>query len=781
MTVLAAAFSLLFIALAALAYFCTRAVGSRQRAEEAYRLLFEDASDAIATTTADLQFLEVNARACEMLGYSRAELLTMNVRDLLSAEEVALKPIRFDLVMMKKQTVVQERCFRRKDGTAITIELSVRAMRDGRLIAIGRDVTARRTWEDALKDSEAMTRSVIYTAVDGIVTADSEGIIRSFNPAAERMFGYAAEEVIGKNLGVLMPQPDRERHDGYIRAYLETGRTNVIGIGREVTALRKDGVKFPIELAVSEIVLPGRRMFTGIIHDLTARKLAEERLEETNAKLEAVIETSPVAVIAVDLEGRVTGWNAAAERMFGWSAGEAVGGLIPTVPVEERAEFLESLALSSTGVTLSGAERRRLRKDGSTVDVSVWTAPLRNQRGEVTGVLGIVADLTQRKALEEQFRHAQKMEAVGRLAGGIAHDFNNILTVITGYGQMLLDQAADEPTRTGMEEILKAAEHASALTGQLLVFSRRHVANQKTIHLGKVIARLERMLRRIIGEDIELITIVPEDLGHVRADASQIEQVVMNLAVNARDAMPGGGRLTLELANVELDSWYVDTHIGVLEGEYVMLAVSDTGKGIAPEARGRLFEPFFTTKERGKGTGLGLSTVYGIVKQSGGEIWVYSEPGKGTTLKIYLPRVKESEQAAEAPRETLVPARGAETILLVEDEPGVRALVREVLRQHGYRVLDASDVNDALRLCREHEGDIHLLLTDVVMPVMSGRELADRAAEIRPELRVLYMSGYTDNVVVHHGVTARDAQFLQKPFAPKLLARKVRDLLDRAE
>jgi CheY-like chemotaxis protein len=290
------------------------------------------------------------------------------------------------------------------------------------------------------------------------------------------------------------------------------------------------------------------------------------------------------------------------------------------------------------------------------------------------------------------------------------------------------------------------------------------------------------MLRRIIGEDIELVTNTPRDLGQVRADASQIEQVIMNLAVNARDAMPGGGRLTVELANVELDSWYADTHIGVLEGEYVMLAVSDTGRGIPPEARPRLFEPFFTTKERGKGTGLGLSTVYGIVKQSGGEIWVYSEQGKGTTFKIYLPRVDETEPAAEEEaREGHDPARGDETVLLAEDETGVRALVCEVLRQHGYRVLDAADVNDALRLCREHQGEIHLLLTDVVMPVMSGRELAERAAAIRPELKVLYMSGYTDNIVVHHGVTARDTQFLQKPFTPKLLARKVRDLLDRAE
>jgi PAS domain S-box-containing protein len=701
----------------------------------------------------------------------------MNLKDLLALEERAGAPQKLERVLGKGETALYERRFQRPDGETTTAEISVRALRDGRLIAIGRDVTARRRAEEALRASEALTRSVVYSAVDGIITADESGTIQSFNPAAERMFGYAAEEAIGQNLRILMPQPDRDRHDAYIRTYLESGKKKIIGIGREAQAVRKDGTSFPIELAVSEMLLPGRRLFTGILHDITHRKAAEAALMETNAKLQAIIETSPLAIVTLDLGGRVLAWNPAAERMFGWSAAEALNRVLPVVPEAERTELLDRVR---SGEPLLGAEKRRLRKDGSLIDTTLWTAPLRDSAGEVSGVMGIYADVTQSKQLEEQFQQAQKMEAVGRLAGGIAHDFNNILTVITGYGEMVAERITGDPLMSEeMQEILKAADHATVLTSQLLIFSRRHVAIQESLDLNTVVAKLERMLRRIIGEDVELVTVPGPELARVRADAAQIEQVIMNLAVNSRDAMPGGGRLVIETANVELDAAYGRGHIGVKEGEYVMLAVSDTGKGIPPEVRSRLFEPFFTTKERGKGTGLGLSTVYGIVKQSGGEIRVYSELDKGTTFKIYLPRVTDADSQPAQAAEPSPVERGEETLLLAEDEPGVRALARDVLRQHGYQVLEALDVPDALRICREHPERIHLLLTDVVMPVMSGRELAERVAQIRPEIKVLYMSGYTDNIVVSHGVTSIDKEFLQKPFTPRSLARKVRETLDR--
>ena len=770
-------YSIATLVLFAVVYRLTTAVTYWRRTEEAYRLIFEDASDAIAIASPALKIVEVNGRATEVFGYSRQDLLRMNLKDLLQLEDRAPGPAKLERVLGKGETALYERRFQRPDGETITAEIGVRALRDGRLIAIGRDVTARRRAEEALRASEALTRSVVYSAVDGIITTDESGTIQSFNPAAERMFGYTADQVIGQNLGILMARPDSVRHDSYIREYVDSGKKKIIGIGRESQAIRKDGTTFPIELAVSEMLLPGRRMFTGIVHDITNRKAVEAALRDTNAKLQAVIETSPLAIVTLDLDGRVVAWNPAAERMFGWSAAEALNQVLPVVPEGERAELLDVIR---NGVPLLSVEKRRLRKDGSPIEVTLWTAPLRDPAGELSGVMGIYADVTQSRQLEEQFRQAQKMEAVGRLAGGIAHDFNNILTVITGYGEMVAEKVAtDAAMSEEMQEILKAADHATVLTSQLLIFSRRHVVSRESLDLNTVVAKLERMLRRIIGEDVELVTVPGAALARVRVDAAQVEQVVMNLAINARDAMPAGGRLTIETANVELDAAYGRGHIGVKEGQYVMLAVSDNGKGIPPEVRSRLFEPFFTTKERGKGTGLGLSTVYGIVKQSAGEIWVYSELGKGTTFKIYLPRVADDEpQLAPAAEPTPV-ERGEETVLLAEDEPGVRALAREVLRQHGYQVLEAMDVNDALRICREHPEGIDLLLTDVVMPVMSGRELAERVAEIRPEIKVLYMSGYTDNIVVNHGVTSIDKEFLQKPFTPRSLARKVRESLDR--
>jgi two-component system cell cycle sensor histidine kinase/response regulator CckA len=774
----AALYTISTLLLFAVIYRLMKAVAFWRRTEEAYRLIFEDASDAIVIASPALRILQVNARACEVYGCRRAELQSMNLKDLLAQEEAAAGPLKLERVVRNGETALYERQFRQRGGDTVIAEISVRALRDGRVIAIGRDVTARRRVEEAVRGSEALTRSVVYTAVDGIITADEQGTIHSFNPAAERLFGYSAGEAIGENLGMLMEEPDRSRHDWYMRTYIETGKKKIIGIGREVRAVRKDGTVFPVELAVSEMLLPGRRMFTGILRDITDRKAAEAALRETNAKLQAIIETSPLAVVTLDLDARVLAWNPAAERMFGWSAVEALNQVLPVVPEPERQELLAAVR---KGEPLLGVEKHRLRKDGSAIEVTLWTAPLHDPAGEVRGVLGMYADVTESKQLEEQLRHAQKMEAVGRLAGGIAHDFNNILTVIAGYGQMIADRGEDEGVLAEeVQEILKAADHASALTSQLLVFSRRHVVSQESIDLNAVVAKLERMLRRIIGEDIELATVACPDLWQVRADAAQIEQVIMNLAINARDAMPDGGLLVIETANVELDAAYARSHVGVKEGEHVMLAVSDTGRGIPPEVRSRLFEPFFTTKERGKGTGLGLSTVYGIVQQSGGDIRVHSEPGKGTCFRIYLPRVDASQtKTASAPGPS--PAeRGSETVLVAEDEPGVRALVRDVLQQHGYEVLEALDVDHALQICREHPGQIGLLLTDVVMPVMSGRELAERASEIRPDIKVLYMSGYTDNIMVHHGITPTDTRFLQKPFTPVVLARKVRETLDQS-
>jgi len=385
----------------------------------------------------------------------------------------------------------------------------------------------------------------------------------------------------------------------------------------------------------------------------------------------------------------------------------------------------------------------------------------------------------ERKRLEEQLLQAQKMEAVGRLAGGIAHDFNNLLTVITGYSQVLLDgMPADDPMRIHVNQIRRAGERAASLTRQLLAFSRKQVLAPEVLDLNAVVANINKMLPRLIGEDIEVVTVACPDLGRVKADPGQIEQVIMNLAVNARDAMPEGGRLTIETANVDLDENYSGQHVVVLPGTYVMLAVSDVGTGMTPEIQSHIFEPFFTTKARGKGTGLGLATVYGIVKQSGGYVWVYSEPGKGTAFKIYLPRVAEALEEAKKSRGAVRAPGGAETILLVEDNEAVRRLVRSVLESRGYAPIEAGSGEEALSLAASLSEPIHILLTDVVMPRMSGPELATRMALVHPESKVIYMSGYTDSSVFRHGVLTPGTHFLQKPFIPETLARKIRDVLD---
>jgi len=383
------------------------------------------------------------------------------------------------------------------------------------------------------------------------------------------------------------------------------------------------------------------------------------------------------------------------------------------------------------------------------------------------------------RSSEERLRQAQKMEAVGRLAGGVAHDFNNLLTVITSYSALLLeDLGSDDPKRDDVDQIRKAAEGAAALTRQLLAFSRQQVLQPKALDLKATVAGTEKLLRRLIGEDIQLATVLARDLGVVKADPGQIEQIIINLAVNARDAMPTGGRLTIEAANVDMDEAYVRGHAPASPGGYVMLALSDTGIGMDEQTKARIFEPFFTTKEPGKGTGLGLATVYGIVKQSGGFIWVYSEPGHGTSFKFYLPRVDEPAEAAAAATATAEPRGGTETVLVVEDAASVRMVTRQVLERFGYTVLEAPNGETALRLAAKHHGPIHLLLTDVVMPGLSGRQLAGQLAELRPDMKVLYASGYADHAIVHHGILESGIAYLQKPFTPETLGRRVRQVLD---
>ena len=476
---------------------------------------------------------------------------------------------------------------------------------------------------------------------------------------------------------------------------------------------------------------------------------------------------------------RITYINPAGLALFGAERPEQLLG----TPVMERVHpdyhdvVRSRLAALERGDAVPPLEEKLLRLDGSTVEVEVVAAPFRHQ-GE-PAVQVVARDVTERKRLEDQLRQAQKMEAIGQLAGGVAHDFNNLLTAILGYSQLARTRLQpDDPTRLDIEEIEKAGERAATLTRQLLAFSRKQVLQPKVLDINLILGDTEKMLRRLIGSDVELVTSLGADLKRTKADPGEIEQVILNLAVNARDAMPHGGKLIFETANVVLDDVYTRTRFDVQPGPYVQLAVSDTGCGMDVRTVARVFEPFFTTKEPGKGTGLGLSTVHGIVKQSGGHVEVYTEVGRGTTFKVYLPAV---EDQADTVATIIWPAafcRGSETVLLVEDEVSVRCVVSQVLRDNGYTVMEAADGPAALDRYGGTEVPFDLLVTDVVMPKMSGADLVAQLRKLRPELSVLYISGYTDLAVVHQGVLTAEMAFLQKPFTPEALLRKVRDVLD---
>ncbi len=511
-------------------------------------------------------------------------------------------------------------------------------------------------------------------------------------------------------------------------------------------------------------------------HELAAQ---QEDLREANERLETVIQASPFAIVSTDLTGNITSWNAAAETIFGWTAEEVIDQPPPFVTGAQMDEYREKIERAGRGELIAGLERKRRRKDGSSVDVAIWAAPLRDAGGSVAGIIMAIADISERKKLEEQLRHSQKMEAVGRLAGGVAHDFNNLLTIINGYGHMMLGSlTAGDRLRSHAEQILKAGNQAAALTTQLLAFSRRQLIQPKPVDLNHVITNLEKMLRRVIGEDIALYTLLSPDLHQVKADPNQMEQVLINLVANARDAMPHGGVLTITTKNVSFDGALSCEGGDLPSGSYVEITVSDTGEGMDAETRSHLFEPFFTTKERGKGTGLGLSSVYGSIRQNGGGIVVWSERGSGAEFRIYLPLLREPAGVVEAQVKPNGIHRGNETILLVEDEAPLRKMLRESLSHAGYLVLEACDGADALSRWEQQASSIDLLLTDVVMPLLNGRELAKHLTSVAPQLEVIYMSGYADDVLAYHGTLAPGTVLIQKPFSPVDLLAKVREVLD---
>jgi PAS domain S-box-containing protein len=625
--------------------------------------------------------------------------------------------------------------------------------------------------------SLALLQGITEGTTDAIFVKDLQGRYRMMNSSGARFLGRQAEDVIGKDDVELFNQEsgrqimERDREvvrSGEMQTYEEAGTAG--GVARIYLSN-----KGPFRDPNGEIV-----GLLGICRDITDRKRAEEEIRASQRRLQTHLENTPLAAIEWDTEFRVASWNPAAEHIFGYSRAEAMGRhgsfMVPAQFREHVDRVWRDL------IALKGGARStndNITSDGRTISCEWYNTPLVDDSGRVLGVASLVQDVTERVALEERLRQSQKMEAVGRLAGGIAHDFNNLLTVILGYSQLLTDGLpAGSRLADSTAQIKSAADRAAGITRQLLAFSRKTILSPRLIDLNNVMLNLDSMLRRLIGEDIEVLAVPARDLGTVKADPGQIEQVLMNLALNARDAMPNGGKLTLETSNVELDEDYAQEHRSVVPGQYVMLAVSDTGIGMSPETKAHIFEPFYTTKELGKGTGLGLSTVYGIVKQSGGYVWVYSEPEQGTTFKIYFPRVDQPAQPASMEKRISGIQRGTETILLVEDDPQLNQLASSVLTHCGYRVLVAANPDEGLALCRNHPQEIHLLVTDVVMPKMNGRQLAEEVTRIRPSVKLLYVSGYTSNAIVHYGVLDDGLWFLPKPFSLAALVSKVREVLD---
>jgi len=670
-----------------------------------------------------------------------------------------------------------------KDGTEKIVNFVSVQLETGENLVTCEDITDRMRFEEALRESEERYRSLFEGSRDAVYITTREGRFIDFNQAFLNLFGYSKDELMAFYAQETYVYPDDRgrfqkeiEQKGFVRDY-------------EVKLRKRDGREMDCLLTATVRRGHDRTIlgYQGIIRDTTERKRAEKALRESELQLRLVTDAFPALITYVDSGQCYRFNNKTYEEWFGYSRKEVYGKHIKEVLGEETYQAIRKYVeavLSGEKVTYESIFPYRV---GGKRHVSATYIPHFGERGEVKGYFALVHDITERKRAEqemkvlgEQLRQSQKMEAIGRLAGGIAHDFNNILTIIKGYSQLSLSELKEgHPSRENIEGIQKATDRATDLIRKILAFGRRQVMEMRVLDLNTLLMDLDKLLRRIIGEDVELVTVLAEDLWRVKVDPGQIEQVILNLAVNAKDAMPNGGKLTIETANVELDEAYARNHFSVIPGRYVMLSMSDTGMGMSPEVKERIFEPFFTTKKRDKGTGLGLSTVYGIVKQSGGNIWVYSEPGQGTTFKIYLPQESEplEEIKEKVVREEL--PYGSETVLVVEDEEELRKLAVRILQKQGYKVLEASQGDEALFICRRHEEPIHLLLTDVVMPGMGGRELSERITSLHPEIKILYMSGYTNSAIVHNGVLETGVNLLQKPFTPGALARKVHEVLEK--
>ena len=754
-----------------------RAAEALRQSEARFRAIYESA--AVGIRVSDLEsggrIVQANQAFQDMTGFSEEELREQTLFDRTHPDDLeANRELVDSLVRGERDQVQVEKRIVRRDGSPFWARLTVSPVHDRSnrpvfLIGIVEDISERVRAERELRDALARTQALLDSAIDGILTIDEVGTIESINPATSRLFGYTAEELLGRNVRMLMPAPWREEHDDYLRRFRETGVRRIIGIGREVECRRKDGTLFPADLAVSEIRLGDRRIFMGTLRDITNRREAEEALRRERDFAQNLVETTHAIVLVLDVEGRILIMNRALEEATGKSREEMTGrdwfeNFLPESDhAEIRRRFEEALV---PGARVAGINPILVR-DGSSRTIDWQSTPLLDGRGNVIGLLSIGLDVTERQRLEEQFHQSQKMEAIGRLAGGIAHDFNTLLGSCMGYTELLLQRLDAESEASRLAgHILRTTQRGAALTRQLLTFSRRQPREVRVLDAGAIVEDLRDMLQRLLGEDIRVELSVEDGVGGVEGDPSQLEQVVVNLAVNAGDAMPRGGRLAIRLENVSSEA------PGSSPSDRVRLTVADTGTGMDEATRQRIFEPFFTTKEVGRGTGLGLSTVYAIVEQAGGTIEVESLPGSGTTFRIDLPAagpVAREEEPPRAPAEIEPLRDGDGTVLVVEDDDTFRGLIEEVLSGTGYRVETAENPAAALVILERLDSAVDLILTDLVMPGMTGRELGHIVRDRWPTIRMVFMSGYSGDELERREVEASDSPFLRKPFGTTAL------------
>lgn len=749
-----------------------------------FRIVAETATDIIVTLDEHRRILFVNSAVERVLGYPAKELIGREITILMPEYLRELHRAAADGHLATGKThilcTVAAITGLHRTGREVPLEVSIgEQVHGGKHIFTGilRDVSGRQRIEEDLRQSNQKYIRMIQSSPDAITLRTlPERRYLEVNEGFCRMTGYAAEEVIGKTSAELNVWADPEQRGATLQKVLREGEVHE----EEFRFRTKSGeIRFG-QLAAVTVAVGNQQCMLSISRDITERRRAEEDLRRSEANFRSLVHDAPFGVLKVTLEGRILQANPALVKMLDYASEEEVCKLnmardVYHVPKQRQRLVEEHLQKNE----FHNVEVQWRRKDGNTITALLNGRRVAGPDGAQTYFEEFAEDITQRRILERQLFQSQKMEAIGRLAGGIAHDFNNLLGVILGHTEILEGSAGrDRRLQRSVEAIQSATQRAAGLTTQLLAFSRKQMVEPRILDLNVAVREIEKLLRRVIGEDIELLIRTQPGSGTIRIDPGQLDQILMNLVVNARDAMPNGGKLVLETSAVTLDDSYVGQHLGAAAGPFVVLSISDTGCGMDQETLSHIFEPFFTTKEKGKGTGLGLSTVYGIVKHCGGYIMAYSEPGRGTTFKVYFPHVSGAPEAPRASgRRAEVPG-GKETVLLVEDETALRELTRGLLETAGYTVLEAANVEDAIRLAENAHCKIDLLLTDVVMPGMDGHELSRRLTSNCPSLKVLYMSGYTDDVIVHKGVLNRGTTLLQKPFGRAGLLGKVRQVLD---